>query len=587
MEHKQEHIKSGYHDYPLAKEGPKTEYKFVPGNNPVLRGMPLAILSTILVNFSPLANLLWSNVGFALLRKINDLVNYEVRYDPTVIPTRNNRGSEETDVRSYMDNPKGKHRHISAGDYQTAFKDSSLTPTTVASTILELISSTPAHRAAFLEIKPSLVLAAAEASTARWKAGKPLSALDGVPVAIKGELDIEGYKKTLGSKVDFTPNPNITSWCVTQWEAAGAIIIGTTNMHELGMDTTNNNADGNTPLNPHNPQYYCGGSSGGSAYSVSAGLVPIAVALDAGGSIRIPATYCGIYGLKPTHARVSRSPTPNGCASTSVVGPMATNIADLELAYRVMAAPDPSDMRSSQFPTPTIPRSPYKPRTLGIYQPYFDAADPSVLNVCNPALVFYESLGYTIHPIIFPHLEKGQLAHAMTCLSEMCPAAPQPHSQFSPSNRVMLAVAAQIPSSDFMLAQKLRNLLMQHLAYLWQQHPGMLIVTPTTANAGWFIEGGASELRGGISDANMSLKSMTYVWLANFTGCPALTVPVGRVDGKGGEGKVPVGMMAMGEWGDDEGLFQWGRDSEKWCWEEGRMEKPANHVNVIEAVGKK
>ena len=207
-------------------------------------------------------------------------------------------------------------------------------------------------------------------------------------------------------------------------------------------------------------------------------------------------------------------------------------------------------------------------------------------DACHPALTYYESIGYTIQPISLPYLDKGQLAHAMTVLAEICSAAPKPFSQFSPANRLVLAVGSQTPSTDFMLAQKMRNLLMQHLAHLWQQHPGMLLVTPTTANAGWFIEGGASELKGGVSDANMELKAMTYVWLANFTGCPALSIPVGRVDGKGGEGKVPVGMMAMGEWGDEEGLIQWGRASEEWCWKEGGMGKPANFVDAIEAAGR-
>lgn len=592
---KQEAIKPGYYGYPSAQEGPNTGYKLVLGNNPVLRGTPLAIVSAIIVNFSSLAGFFWSNAGFSSLRYLKDLESQESRYDPTVIPTNgSSSGSRDVDLQSSIDNPKSEHRHVSAGEYQTAFKNGSLTPTTVASTILELISSTPKHQAAFVEVRPSLVLAAADASTARWKANKPLSALDGIPVTIKDEVDIEGYRKTLSSKIDFTANPNITSWCVAQWEAAGAIIIGKTNMHELGIDTTNNNADGNTPLNPHNPKYYCGGSSGGSAYAVAAGLVPISLGVDAGGSIRIPATYCGIYGLKPTHGRVSIQPTHRVCASTGVAGPLAANMADLELAYRIMATPDPSDRHSSLFTTPNSPlRSPLpppttpstsNPRLLGIYEPYFNAADPPVLKACQAAISHYESIGYKTQAITLPHLAKGQLAHAMTCLTEICSATPRPFSRFSASNGIVLAVGAQTPSSDFMLSQKLRNLLMQHLAHLWREYPGMLIVTPSTANAGWFIEGGAAELKGGVSDANMALKNMTFVWLANFTACPALSVPVGRVDGRGGEGKVPVGMMAMGEWGDEEGLIQWGRDSEEWCWREGRMGKPANFVNAIEVA---
>ena len=272
MAQHQETIKQGYTGYPQAKEGPQTEYQFVPGNNPVLRGFLLVLLSRVVMNIGPLAAFLWSNAGFPLLRNIKELETEQVRYEPTVIPTSSSSRSTKVDLFAYLQNVNGRGRHLSAGEYQAAFKNGSLTPTIVAS-----ISSSPKHKAGFLEIKPSLVLEAAEASTSRWKAGKQLSALDGVPVAIKDEVDIEGYKKTHATGLDLTPNPNITSWCVAQLEVAGAIIIGKTNMHQLGMDTNGNNGDSSTPLNPYNPQYYCGGSSSGSAYVVAAGLVPIAL----------------------------------------------------------------------------------------------------------------------------------------------------------------------------------------------------------------------------------------------------------------------------------------------------------------------
>lgn len=143
-----------------------------------------------------------------------------------------------------------------------------------------------------------------------------------------------------------------------------------------------------------------------------------------------------------------------------------------------------------------------------------------------------------------------------------------------------------------MLAQRLRNLLMCHLAHLWRTYPGMLIVTPTTPNAGWHIAGGAAELKGGVSDANMSLRSMTYVWLANFTGCPAITVPVGMVHGvnqspdkkQSPQGTVPVGLMAMAEWGEEERCLEWGRVGEEWAWQRdgGGMVKAKGWVDVCE-----
>ncbi len=125
---------------------------------------------------------------------------------------------------------------------------------------------------------------------------------------------------------------------------------------------------------------------------------------------------------------------------------------------------------------------------------------------------------------------------------------------------------------------------MQHLAFLFKKYPGLLIVTPTTPNAGWHIAGGAADLKNGVSDGNMSIHTMTYVWMANYLGCPSLSIPVARVKPKEGEGKVPVGLMAMAEWGEEEQLFAWGRVGEEWAWRMGgeKMAKPGNWVDVME-----
>ena len=389
-----------------------------------------------------------------------------------------------------------------------------------------------------------------------------------------------------------------------KWEDAGAVILGKLNMHELGLgefifhqmllsgfifqahklsDTTNNNPVTGTPLNPHNPHYYTGGSSGGSAYAVAAGLFPFTLGADGGGSIRIPSAYCGIYGLKPSHGRISSSPTTGLASSCGVLGPMACNMGDLEYAYRIMANPDPYDTISSTF-APPVPSSTLsnEKKIIGIYKPYFEVAEPAVLDACNAAVRHYESTGYTVVDITLPYLPEGQLAHAITILGEITTDITD-FTGLSSANKILLSIGKHTPVADFFLAQKMRHLLMQHLAFLFQKYPGLLIVTPTTPNAGWHISGGAADLRNGVSDANMSLKTMTYVWMANFMGCPSLTVPVGRVNPQEGEGKVPVGLMAMAEWGEEEQLLAWGRLAEEWAWGSGeeRMAKPDNWVDVM------
>lgn len=183
---------------------------------------------------------MWTNAGFSQLRTVRELDDFEPRYDPTVIPISREAGPDsnmknldhlvEERVEQTLSN-----RHHSIADYHFAYKAGKLTPTAVAKTLLKLIKSTPAHNVAFFTIKETRVLAAAEASTRRWQAGKALSVLDGIPVAIKDELDLDGYEKSLGSSQDFTRPGGGTSWCVRKWEEAGAIMIGKLNMHELGL----------------------------------------------------------------------------------------------------------------------------------------------------------------------------------------------------------------------------------------------------------------------------------------------------------------------------------------------------------------
>lgn len=355
------------------------------------------------------------------------------------------------------------------------------------------------------------------------------------------------------------------------------------------IDTTNNNPEKGTPLNPHNPHYYTGGSSGGSAYTVAAGLFPVTLGADGGGSIRIPSAYCGIYGLKPSHGRVSGGPTSGLASSCGVLGPMASNMADLEYAYRIMAIPDPYDSTSSKFPIALpAPGLDSEKKIIGIYKPYFEVAEPAVLDACHAAIAHYKSAGYKVVDITLPYLPEGQLAHAMTILGEIASDLPNV-SGLAHANKIVVSIGKHTPIFDFFLAQKVRNLLMQHLAFLFQKYPGLLIVTPTTPNAGWHISGGAADLKHGVNDANMSIHTMTYVWLANYLGCPSISIPVGRVNPKEGDGKIPVGLMATAEWGEEEQLFAWGRVGEEWAWKVGeeKMAKPANWVDTIELAKRK
>ena len=313
--------------------------------------------------------------------------------------------------------------------------------------------------------------------------------------------------------------------------------------------------------------------------------MPVALGADGGGSIRIPASFCGIYGLKPSHGRLEDTGS-----TVTVTGPLAATMSDLEATYKLIAIPDPSDPINSLFAPPrSSPPSSY-PKTLGIYKPWFDRADRAVLKICNDAIThFKDNLGYTVVDVQIPYVNEGQLAHAMTILAEMSirqrasTANPRDwYNGLNPANKVLLGVGDQTPARDYLLAQQLRNMLMQHLAFLYQEYPGLIIVTPTTPMAGWAIESEA-ELTHGITDGNKSIRNMEYVWLANFCGNPAISCPVGYDDPKKGKGKVPVGIMGMGEWGAEDQLLVWGKECEGFLNEVyvGGRQRPANWEDVF------
>ncbi|KAJ6156271.1 hypothetical protein N7497_005156 [Penicillium chrysogenum] len=536
-------------NHPPALEGPKVPYK--------------------IHNVGFIQSHFWRNAGFSVIREIPHLSQYAGRYDPTVIPVDNTSQAESAakSVSAIVDRRKGDHGYYTSADYHALYSSGELTPTAVIETLLPLVrrdTQPPGkHSIAFLESQAELIRAAAEESTERYKKGKSLGPLDGVPVAVKDEVHLTGYKRTLGSKLDFKHGTDATSWCVKQWLDAGAIIIGKTSMHEIGLDTNNNNPNYGTPRNPHNKEYYCGGSSGGSGYAVGAGLVPIALGADGGGSIRIPSSFCGIWGLKPSHGRVSGAPSQSLAPTVGVIGPMAASIDDLALAYRIMASPAPpsEDPISSQFPYPAPPHPDTKrTKTIGIVRDWIDRAEGPVRAVLDRALDYYREQGYNVIDIKIPYLPEGQRAHALTIMAEIASGVDASKiRQLTAPNKVLVSMGMyQITAQDLLASQRLRNLLMTHLAHLFKAHPGMLIVSPTTPIPGWHIDGGEADLSRGLSDAKSSVRNMEYVWLANFTGCPAISCPAGYNPDSG----VPIGVMAMGEWGTEEDLIAFARDGE-------------------------
>lgn len=533
----------------------------------------------------------WANAGFGCLRAIwEHLLLTEPRYDPTVFPLQdasNDAGVDEQHDHPSETPPSPHASHPdSAARYRYLYLSGELTPLDIVRAILPLIrrdTSPPGeHATAWVEVHADSVLRAAEASTLRYKEKRSLGPLDGIPAGVKDDYDMDGYKTTLGSPIDYADPRSLglgltdedgtgdkTSWCVRKLEEAGAIILGKLSMHEFGMDTPGYNITYGTPRNPHNPSYYPGGSSSGSAYAIATGLTPIALGGDGGGSIRIPASFCSVYGLKPTHGRLSFHPGQSHSNTASVNGPMAADMRSLISMYNVVCQPDPlSSFPRSRPVSLTNDNHESRPKVLGIPGAWFDRATPIVQKLCwNLIDRLVEQKGYTVVRIDIPFVQEGQVAHALTLLTDGATLV-RDTARISPANRILLALGRTTPATDYLLAQKLRRVLMQHLAWLWQQHPDMIIVTPTTACAGWPIRD-ELELKYGISDGDQTLESMEYVWLANFCGVPSISVPAGFAQpiksnrGRESGGEVPVGLMGTGEWCSEEALLRFGLDAEE------------------------
>jgi Asp-tRNA(Asn)/Glu-tRNA(Gln) amidotransferase A subunit family amidase len=485
---------------------------------------------------------------FDKVKDIAALTEYTPRHDPTVIPA-----ALEGELLSLADLPaaeprKNEQTYYTSGDLVKLYKAGTLTPVQVVEHLLPLIRRDISPKGSFsigwVQARADLILEAAEASTARYKAGKPLSPLDGVPVTVKDQVDITGYDFWKGSPMNFKSPKDGTAWCVQKWAEAGAIILGKTVMHEIGMDTTNVNLTFGTPRNPHNAGYYTGGSSGGSAYAVASGVVPIALGADGGGSIRLPSSFCGIFGLKPSAGRVSARADTDPWNSVTTIGPHASSIDDLALAYRITAQPDPHSRANYAFPSPLVDGSKIyrrEPKYLGIMPEWIERADKDVADLFREAVDYLvKAHEYEVVDIKIPLLPEAQKAHALTITNETrADLTDAQVSKLTYHNQLILGTLTGCATArDFLACQRMRSLQMSHLALLWEEHPGMLVLTPTCPFAGWKIVSESDLSGAGAFDGDTSLRSMEYVFLSNFTGTPSISVPMGYV-----EGGLPAGLM--------------------------------------------
>lgn len=458
---------------------------------------------------------------------------------------------------SHSPSPRPGFRFASAMDYVAAYRSGAISPETVAQQVLAAIESSnsaePPLRA-IIAVKPEEVLRLARESAQRYLEGLPRGPLDGVPVAVKDEVDMVPYPTTVGTAFLGQAPVTADATVVARFRAAGALLIGKANMHEIGIGVTGLNPHHGTVRNPYNPAHYTGGSSSGAAAAVAAGLCPIAIGADGGGSIRIPSAFCGVVGLKPTYGRVSEFGAAPLDWSIAHIGPLAASAADAALGYAMMAGPDSKDATSLLQPAPTLEgwyNLKIQGLRIGVFWDWFRHATAEVVAACEALLKQFEGLGAQLHEVVIPDLEAARVAHVITIATEMAQAMDcfhaEHHRQHGLDVRTNLTLARAFTSMDYVKAQRVRSRLIAHFRKAFQTVD--VIVTPTTGLAAPLIP--ARALPAGDSDLTTLTEIMRFATPANLTGLPAISFPAGYTP----QG-LPIGMQAIGRAWDEVTLLR-------------------------------
>jgi len=431
-------------------------------------------------------------------------------------------------------------------DFTAAYLEGVVTPAQVAEEVIASIAAsqqTTPPLNAFIASSAEDIRQQARDSTERLKNGQARSLLEGVPLAIKDELDQVPYPTTVGTRF-LGARPAAKDATVTaRLRAAGAVLVGKTNMHEIGIATNGENVHHGRIANPYDLQHDPGGSSSGSGAAVAAGIVPAALGADGGGSIRVPASLNGVVGLKPTFGRVSESGAAPLCWSVAHIGPLGASVEDVALIYQVIAGPDPAEPNTLQQPPPTL-RGWHTPDLkgvrIGIYADWFNHATQEVVALNYAVVSAFEKAGAQLIEVTIAELDAMRVAHAITILSEMAACMrpyPQHWKDFAASTKLNLVLGQELTAYDYIQAQRMRTRALNIFAEIYREVD--VILTPGTAMTAPIVPPQA--LSAGWSDLGTDTEMMRFVYPGNLTGLPAITFPVGY-DANG----MPVSMQAMG-----------------------------------------
>lgn len=399
---------------------------------------------------------------------------------------------------------------------------------------------------------------AAEAALGRSIPGM-LGPLHGLPLGLKDLLDLAGVRTTAGSRFFTEHLPAEDADAVQKIKAAGAVILGKHNMHEIALGLTTVNPHFGACRNPWAPDRIVGGSSGGSAAALAARLCLGALGSDTGGSIRVPAALCGIVGLKPTRGRVSLSGTVPLSWNLDHIGPMARRVRDVALILQVIAGYDPADPYSVNVPVPDylvgIERGIRGRRIALLAGEYFSVTDTEVRTAVDRAAGVVEDLGAHVEPVDVPELHTAALSNGRMTTADAAAfhfERLRDHAQdFGADVRSRLQAGADLPLRDYIEARRFQAEARRRFTLLFEKYD--LLMLPTTATPAPLIEG---------PDAIEMARLLTrYTAPFNLTGLPALSLPCGFT-----AAGLPIGLQLVAA-----------------AWEEAALLRAANAYE--EAVG--
>jgi aspartyl-tRNA(Asn)/glutamyl-tRNA(Gln) amidotransferase subunit A len=448
---------------------------------------------------------------------------------------------------------------------RSAVQERKITAVSLAEAHYAKIESDDPKIGAFLTLSKERALEKAAAMDTLAEKGKKLPPLGGVPVAIKDVMVTQGVRTTAGSKILGNYIPPYTCTAVARLEAAGAVVLGKLNCDEFAMGSSNENSAWKPVHNPRDVSRVPGGSSGGSAAAVAANMAVATLGSDTGGSIRQPASFCGVVGMKPTYGRVSRYGLIAFASSLDHIGPFGKTAKDAALVLQTIAGRDPMDATSAEVPVPDYlaeMEKPVKGLKIGIAKEYMgEGLDPEVRKAVEAAVQKLASAGCEIVEVSLPHtkyavpayyivataeasanlarfdgVRYGFRAPGVRSLSEMYRRSRDQGFGAEVKRRIMLgtyALSAGYYDAYYLKAQKVRTLLTRDFEEAFQKVDA--IVTPTCPTP-------AFKLGEKADDPLAMYLADIYTVTANLAGIPGISVPCGET-----KEKLPIGMQIFGK----------------------------------------